>query len=104
MNIETMEGRTLFSVSVSEDSPGYIQFDGDSAADEITLSVDMDNATLTYNDTLYTNVAHITVNGGGGNDCVTITGTAPGPIRAAIDGGDGADVILCNFDASVWGG
>jgi Ca2+-binding RTX toxin-like protein len=104
MNIETMEGRTLFSVAVSEASPGFYQFDGDSAADEITISVDMDNATLTYDGTEYTNVAHITVNAGGGNDSVTLTATAPGGIRATIDGGDGSDVIVCNFDASVWGG
>jgi Ca2+-binding RTX toxin-like protein len=104
MNIETMEGRMLFSVTVTEVSPGFYEFDGDAAADEITISVDMDNATLIYNDSQYTDVAHITVNAAGGNDNVTITATGPGAIRATIDGGDGTDVILCNFDASVWGG
>jgi Ca2+-binding RTX toxin-like protein len=104
MNIETMEGRTLFSVTVTEVSPGFYQFDGDAAADEISISVDMDNATLTYDGTQYANVAHITVNAGGGNDSVTVTGTYPGAIRATIDGGDGCDVIVCNFDASIWGG
>ena len=104
MNIETMEGRTLFSVTVTEVSPGFYQFDGDSADDEIAISVDMDNATLTFNDTQYANVAHITVNAGGGNDFVNIIANAPGGIRASIDGGDGSDVIVANFDASVWGG
>ena len=40
MNIETMEGRTLFSVTVSEVAPGYLQFDGDSEADEINIETD----------------------------------------------------------------
>jgi Ca2+-binding RTX toxin-like protein len=104
MNIETMEGRTLFSVTVSEVAPGYYQFDGDSAADEINVSLDMENATLSFNDTQYSDVAYIIVNGGGGNDTINVIATAPADIGATINGDDGGDLIICNFDAIISAG
>jgi len=104
MNIETMEGRTLFSVTVSEVAPGYYQFDGDSAPDEINISLDMQNGTMSFNDTEYAGVAYIMVNGGGGNDTISVIATAPGEIAAGINGEEGCDFIVCNFDAVVSGG
>ena len=104
MNIETMEGRTLFSVTVSEVAPGYYQFDGDSAPDEINISLDMQNGTMSFNDTEYAGVAYIMVNGGGGNDTISVVATAPGQIAAGINGDEGCDFIACNFDAVISGG
>jgi hypothetical protein len=104
MNIETMEGRTLFSVTVSEISPGYYEFDGDAAADDINISVDMERHTLTYDGKQFENVAYVYVSGGAGNDTISVIADRPGDIGAAIDGGDDCDTILCNFDASIWGG
>lgn len=104
MNIETMEGRTLFSVTVSEVSPGYYQFDGDADADQIDISVDMENHTLTFEDVVYSDVAYILVNGGGGGDTISVAATAPGDIAAGISGDEGCDYIVCNFDAVISGG
>jgi Ca2+-binding RTX toxin-like protein len=104
MNIETMEGRRLFSVTVSQPSPGFYELTGDAADDEITVAVDEANQTFTYNGTEYFDVDNITVLGGGGNDSISVYSVAAGPIGASIDGGDGDDFISLNFSGGVWGG
>src|SRR4051794_21303976 len=102
MNIETMEGRTLFSVTVSEGYPGYYDITGDASADAINVSVDMDAETFTLDDVTYTGVAFIAVDGGGGDDTISLLASSPGYIGASVDAGDGNDSVTLNFDGAIW--
>jgi Ca2+-binding RTX toxin-like protein len=104
MNVETMEGRTLFSVTVSQDYPGYYEITGDDSADVIDVSVDMDAQTFTLDGDTYDGVEFILVYGNGGDDTIDLHASSPGYIGTAVNGGDGRDAVTVNFDGSVWGG
>ncbi len=104
MIVETMEGRTLFSVTVSEGYPGFYDIVGDDADDAIHVSVDMGAETFTLEGVTYTGVAFISVMSGGGHDSISLLGSSEGYISAGIDAGPGDDSISINFDGSVWAG
>jgi Ca2+-binding RTX toxin-like protein len=104
MNIETMEGRTLFSVTVSQGDPGYYAVVGTEGADDVAISVDMDNETFTLNGETYAGVATISVNTAGGDDVVSLLAWSVGYIGANVDTGDGDDIVTLNFDGAITAG
>jgi hypothetical protein len=102
--LEAMEGRRHFSVSVTEGYPGFYDVQGDSAADTIRISVDQENETFTLDDVTYTGVAYIFVDGGDGNDIITVLASTVGYIGTSVVAGDGDDDVAVNFDGAIWGG
>jgi Ca2+-binding RTX toxin-like protein len=104
MNVETMEGRTLFSVTVSQDYPGYYEITGDESADTIDVAVDMNAETFSLDGATYDGVAFIIVYGGGGDDVISLIASSTGYIGAAVDAGAGSDLVTVNFDGSIWAG
>ena len=104
MNVETMEGRTLFSVTVSEGYPGFYEVYGTSAADSIDITVDQVAETFTLDGVTYEGVAFITVFGYDGDDTISLSASSAGYIAAVVVAGDGDDDISINFDGSIWAG
>ena len=103
--LESLEGRRLFSVTVAEGYPGYYEIHGDAADDAIAVSVSQNDGTFTLDGQLYTDVSYVSVDGGGGNDQISILSSdGPGSIGAGVVGGDGNDQITLNFDGGVWAG
>jgi Ca2+-binding RTX toxin-like protein len=105
MNVESLESRKLFSVTVTEMYPGFYDVSGDQQADTVDISVSQTDATFTLDGTTYTDVSYIFVHGNGGDDDLSVTSTdGPGSIGASITGDDGDDRISLNFDGAVSGG
>ena len=104
MIVEAMEGRTLFSVSVTEGYPGFYEIHGDDADDVIDVAVDMAGETFTLDGVTYEGVAYISVFGGNGHDTISLLGSSKGYIGAGVDAGPGNDAITMNFDGAVWAG
>src|SRR5687768_2104441 len=102
MNVETMEGRTLLSVTVSEGYPGYYEITGGESADVIDVSVDMDAEAFTLDGETYAGVAYILVDAGGGDDTIRLIASSAGYIGTSVVAGDGDDTITVNFDGSIW--
>src|SRR5690348_1912876 len=90
--VECLEGRRLYSVTVSQGYPGFYTINGDTTADSISVSVNQNARTFTLNGTTYGNVSYITVNGYDGDDFVTVAGTA-GAIGCTINEGNGNDSV-----------
>jgi Ca2+-binding RTX toxin-like protein len=105
MQLESLERRRLFSVSVTETYPGYYEVQGDEAANVISASVSQTNSTFALDGTTYTDVSYITVHGNGGDDQISLTSVdGYGYVGASVTGDDGNDQITLNFDGGVWGG
>lgn len=103
--IQVLERRRHFSVSISEDFPGFYQITGDGSANTISLSVSMSEESFTFDEVTYYEVSYIVVSSGGGDDAITLTSVdGSGTIGAAVDAGEGADSVSVNFDAVVAGG
>jgi Ca2+-binding RTX toxin-like protein len=103
--IDELENRRLFSVSVTEGYPGFYEISSDDSGDVIAVSISQGDHTLTLNDTTYSDVAYLCVQGNGGDDQISVLSTdGSGDIAAGISGGDGDDSITLNFDGGVWGG
>jgi Ca2+-binding RTX toxin-like protein len=95
----------LYSVTVSEGYPGVYEVDGDDSANNIQISVSMNDLTFTLDGVTYQDVMYIIVNGYGGNDTISlISPDGEGGIAAGINGGDGDDNITINFDGGVYAG
>jgi Ca2+-binding RTX toxin-like protein len=102
---ELLERRRLFSVTVTEDSPGFFEINGDSSDNTITVSVSQVNATFTLDGATYTDVSYLYVNGNGGNDKISVTSSdGPGNIGASIVTGSGNDDITLGVGGGVWAG
>jgi Ca2+-binding RTX toxin-like protein len=105
MDVETLESRKLFSVTVSQGYPGFYEVDGDASDDTISISVSQTNGTFTLDNTTYTDVQYVAVNSGGGADTVSVlSADGSGMAGAAISGGEGDDNLSLNFDGAIWGG
>src|SRR5689334_20990207 len=70
--LESLEGRKLFAVSVSQGYPGFYEVVGDESADHIDISVSMKDHTFTLDNVTYTDVAYISVQGSGGSDTINV--------------------------------
>jgi len=104
MFIETLECRRMLS-TVTEAYPGYYEIQAAENGDVIEASVSMADKTFTLNGTTYGNVSYILVNGGAGNDLITISSEdGPGTIGAGINARGGQDLLTLNFDGAIWGG
>jgi Ca2+-binding RTX toxin-like protein len=105
MIIESLESRRHFDVTVTEMYPGFYAVAGDQHADDINISVSMNEETFTLNETTYSGVACVYVSGNGGSDNITVSSVdGAGSIGASITGDDGDDTISLNFDGGVWAG
>jgi hypothetical protein len=102
---ELLERRRLFSVTVTEDSPGFYEINGDNSDNVITVSVSQANGTFTVDSATYTDVSYLYVNGNGGNDTISVTSSdGPGNIGASIVTGNGNDDITLGLGGGVWAG
>jgi Ca2+-binding RTX toxin-like protein len=105
MHFQTLELRRFLSVTVVQDYPGYYEVNGDSTDDNIAITVSTNDATFSVDGNTYTDVSYIMVNGGPGNDTISINSIdGPDGVGAAVSGGAGNDSITTNLDASVWAG
>ena len=105
MKIESLEIRRLLTVTVTENYPGYWQIDGNQSADTIEVSVSQTDQTFTIDGVTYSDAYYISVFGHGGGDTISVTcNDAPGNMGAGIDGGGGNDTITLNFDGAIYGG
>jgi len=102
--VEDLEGRRLFSVTVTQGWTGFFTLQGTAAADNISVSVNRTAATFTVDEVTYAGVQFINVVGGDGSDNIQVVGSGSGSLAAAIDGGGGSDQISLNFDGGIWGG
>lgn len=105
MQLESLEGRRLFSATVSEGYNGVYEVHGTADDDVIQIRVNQDAGTFTLDDTTYTDVAYISVHGYDGNDFISvISEDGSGSIGASISADGGTDTVLLNFDGAIWGG
>ncbi|HSV14209.1 MAG TPA: hypothetical protein VLI90_08110 [Tepidisphaeraceae bacterium] len=102
---ERLERRRLFSVTVTEDSPGFFEVNGDGGDNAINVSISQNNGTFTLDNTTYSEVSYLYVNGNGGNDTISVTSSdGPGNIGASIVTLDGNDNITLGVSGGVWAG
>jgi Ca2+-binding RTX toxin-like protein len=105
MNLESLEARRLFSVTVYEGYPGFYEIHGDDADNYIEASLNMAEATMTVGGQTYSGVQYVVAYGYGGNDSLIITSAdGAGLIAASIVAGDGSDIIMLGIDGAVWAG
>ena len=105
MNIESLEGRRLFAISVVEGYPGFYEIHGTEGNDVINASVSMAEKTLNVNGTTYANVFYVLVYGYAGDDYICVsTSDGPGTIGVSIAAGAGNDTCAINIDGAIWAG
>jgi Ca2+-binding RTX toxin-like protein len=105
MRPEVLERRRLFSVTVTQDYPGYYEVNADDSGNTINIAVSQTDGTFTLEGNTYTDVSYIQVNGGNGGDTINvISNDGPDGIGVAVQGGSGNDTITTNIDASIWAG
>jgi hypothetical protein len=104
--LETLEERRLFAVTVTEGFPGFFEVNGDDDANNIDVQVNQtDQTILVAGVGSFENVQHVTVNGYGGNDTISVTNSnGAGVIGAAVLAGAGDDSVTMDLDGGVWGG
>lgn len=102
MLIETLESRRLLSSTVIETYPGVYEVYGDENPNDISLSVSMGGESFVLDGNAYFGVATIYVDGGGGDDTISVISVdGAGSIGAGVNGGDGNDIVSLNFDGAV---
>ena len=105
MNLESLEARRLFDVTVSEGYPGFYEIHGDANDNYIEASLNMADETMSINGQTYSGVQYVVAYGYGGNDTIVITSAdGAGLIAASIVAGDGTDIIMLGVDGAVWAG
>jgi hypothetical protein len=105
MLIETLEGRRHFSVTVTVGYPGFYEISGTEDGDVIDVAVSQNDGTFTVDGQTYADATLIHVYGYGGDDQISvISPDGAGGICANVDGGDGDDRVVVNFDGAIWGG
>ena len=107
MDVEILEPRRFFSVTVTPTSSGVYEITGDASDDVITVSVNQATSQFTMDGQTYDDAQYLMVDGGAGDDTISVTSSDPADpvmVAAAISGGDGNDDITLNFDGGVWGG
>lgn len=105
MNLESLEARRLFDVTVTEGYPGYYELHGTAGNDVITATINMAEETLTVDGTTYAGAVYVVAYGYAGYDEISITSVdGAGLIGAGVSGGDDHDVITLGVDGGVWAG
>jgi Ca2+-binding RTX toxin-like protein len=104
MDLETLERRRLYSVTVVQGYPGFYNVYGTDSADVIAISVSTADSSFTVDGARYDGVAKISVFAYGGDDTVTVNIDGPSNIGASVDAGDGNDDVSIVGAGSIWGG
>jgi Ca2+-binding RTX toxin-like protein len=92
--VERLEFRRLFNASVTQTYPGFYQIDADAQTTSINVSVDQTAETFSLDGTTYANVQHIVINGNDAGDTITVNSNDEyGYIVADVNGGAGNDTI-----------
>ena len=100
MNLEMLERRRLLSVSVVEGYPGFYEVYGDTSSD--VISVSFSDGAFTIDGTTYGGVAYVTIFGDGGDDVIDV-GAAPWPVGVTVNGGHGNDSVTIHSAGAVFG-
>ena len=105
MNLESLESRRLFDVTVTEGYPGFYEIHGDDGDDVINATINMAEGSLTVNGQQYESVSYVVAYGEGGDDWISITSVdGAGYIGASVAAGDGNDQITLGVDGGIWAG
>ena len=105
MNLESLESRRLFAVTVTEGYPGFYEIHGDNGDDVINATINMAEESLSVNGQTYPSVVYVVAYGEGGDDWISITSVdGSGVIGASVDAGAGNDAITLAVDGGVWAG
>jgi len=105
MDLQNLERRRFFSVTVTEGYPGFYEIDGDNSHNNIAVSVSQTDNTFTPYGVTYPDAWFISVHTGSGDDTISLTSVdGDGGVGAGIDSGGGNDTISLNFDGAVYAG
>jgi len=104
MDLETLERRRLYSVTVVQGYPGYYNVYGTEEADVIAVSVSTADSSFTVDGVRYDGVANLSVFGYGGDDTITVNIDGPSNIGASVDAGSGDDDVSIVGAGAIWGG
>jgi Ca2+-binding RTX toxin-like protein len=104
MDLETLERRRLYSVTVVQGYPGFYNVYGTEEADVIAISVSTGDSSFTLDGTRYSDVAKISVFAYGGDDVVAVYIDGPSNISATVEAGDGNDDVAIVGAGAIWGG
>ena len=105
MNLESLESRRLFDVTVTEGYPGFYEIHGTDEDDSIVVSINMAEESLTVNGTTYQSAGYAVVYGNAGNDAITVTSAdGLGVIGASVMAGEGHDTVVLGVDGGIWAG
>jgi len=100
--VERLEFRRLFNASVIQTYPGFYQIDADAQTTSITVAVDQNAETFSLDGATYPNVQHIVINGNDAGDTITVNSNDEwGYIGCVVNGGAGNDTISLNELAGV---
>ena len=102
MLIEKFEQRRLFAVTVTETYFGYWEIHGDSEANVISVAVNQNEGTFTFEGQTYA-ANYVSIFGHEGDDTISVGGGG-GNIGAGISAGDGNDTVSLGVDGAIWGG
>lgn len=101
-HVQVLESRRLLT-TVAQGVPGFYEAHGTPGDDSIVVVIDQAAGTFTLDGVTYTGALHLTVYANAGNDTVSVTGSAPGPISASVYGGPGADTLTRDGDGALRG-
>ena len=104
MDLETLERRRLYTVSVVQGYPGYYEVRGTDASEAISIAVSSADSSFTLDGVTYPGAAYVSVYAGGGDDTVTVSADGPTQVGASVDAGPGDDSVTLNLSGAVWGG
>ena len=100
--VERLEFRRLFNASVIQTYPGFYEIDADAQTTNINVNVDQNSGTFSLDGTTYANVQHIVINGNDAGDTISVNSNNEyGWIAANINGGAGNDTITLNALSGV---
>ena len=105
MNLEPLEARSLFNVTVTEGYPGFYEIHGTNGDDVIIAQINMAEQTLDVDGQTYTDVQYVVAYGYAGEDFITIASLdGAGIIGAGIVAGPGDDLALLGVDGALFAG
>lgn len=104
MKLEHLERRRLLSVSVVERYPGFYEVYGDDHANAISIAVSAEDSSFTLDGARYGGASYISVFVFGGDDSVSVIADRPSALAASVDAGGGNDDVTVSGGGAIWGG